>query len=221
LLAADVSAILQGIDLLLVPSILHEAFGMVVLDAMLHGIPVLVAAAGALQEAVAGTAAGLPVPLAHFPPLRTPQLAAAARVVAAAGALPEAAAGTAAGLPVRLTHFPSSQQPQPAAATAAVLSVEGVSRAEGCVSGMIVSTDSACMCCWLEGQRSWADRVYPPPHHDHVVSWAGAIQEMLSSRERYLRASSRSRGAAQKVVGQGPVQLAVLVQWLGVQNCCM
>lgn len=56
-------------SLLLVPSILHEAFGMVVLDAMLHGVPVMVAATGALPEAAGPTAAAavLPMPMVEFP----------------------------------------------------------------------------------------------------------------------------------------------------------
>lgn len=223
MLAADVSAILQGIDLLLVPSILHEAFGMVALDAMLYGIPVLVAAAGALQQAVAGTAAGLPVALVQFPPLREPQPGAAAEVVAAAGALQEAAAGTTASLPVPIVQFAPSQQAQPAAtaatATAAALSAEGLTSAEGCEDGVIGAGDNTCMCCWLEGQRSWDNRVYPLLHQEHVRIWAGAIQDVLSSREGYLQASSRSRKAAQQVVDQQPVLLAAHVQWLRELLC--
>lgn len=69
LLAADVAAVLQGMSLVLVPSVLHEAFGMVVVDAMLHGLPVLVSEAGALPEAAAGAAAAvLPVEMVRFPP---------------------------------------------------------------------------------------------------------------------------------------------------------
>ncbi|WIA28162.1 hypothetical protein OEZ86_010730 [Tetradesmus obliquus] len=36
---ADVEGVLAAMDVLLVPSVLREAFGMVVLDAMLRGIP--------------------------------------------------------------------------------------------------------------------------------------------------------------------------------------
>jgi glycosyltransferase involved in cell wall biosynthesis len=56
-------------SLVLVPSVLHEAFGMVVVDAMLQGLPVLASEAGALPEAAAGAAAAvLPVEMVRFPP---------------------------------------------------------------------------------------------------------------------------------------------------------
>ena len=52
---ADLDSLLQQLHLVLVPSVLHEAFGMVVVDAMLRGVPVLVNAdSGALLEASRG-----------------------------------------------------------------------------------------------------------------------------------------------------------------------
>jgi len=60
--AADVSEVLVDSSLVIVPSILAEAFGLVVEDSMLRGLPVIVADAGALPEAAAGAAAAvLPV----------------------------------------------------------------------------------------------------------------------------------------------------------------
>lgn len=58
----DVGAALAHMWLVLVPSLLPEAFGMVVVDAMLRGIPVIISNAGALPEAALG-AAGAVVPV--------------------------------------------------------------------------------------------------------------------------------------------------------------
>jgi hypothetical protein len=53
--SADLDKLLQQMHLMVVPSILHEAFGMVVVDAMLRGVPVLVNSdSGALTEASRG-----------------------------------------------------------------------------------------------------------------------------------------------------------------------
>eukprot|EP00775_Hariotina_reticulata_P003429 gene3429-3701_t len=66
--AAAVSEVLVETSLVMVPSILAEAFGLVVVDSMLRGLPVIVADAGALPEAAAGAAAAvLPVQMARFP----------------------------------------------------------------------------------------------------------------------------------------------------------
>lgn len=64
----DVAQLLQQVHVVLVPSVLHEAFGMVVVDALLHGVPVIVSDAGALEEAACGAAVAVaPMPHATFP----------------------------------------------------------------------------------------------------------------------------------------------------------
>ncbi|GBF90477.1 hypothetical protein Rsub_03473 [Raphidocelis subcapitata] len=66
----DLDGLLGRMDVVMVPSLLEEAFGLVVLDAALRGLPVVAAAAGALPEAAAaagGGAAIVPVAAARFP----------------------------------------------------------------------------------------------------------------------------------------------------------
>ena len=71
---STLDALLRGADALIVPS-LYEGFGLVVLEAMVRGCPVLLARAGALPEVGADAAA-------YFDPLDVDDLAAAvARVV--------------------------------------------------------------------------------------------------------------------------------------------
>lgn len=57
--AADVGTILQHMTLLLAPSLWQEAYGMVVTDAVLRGIPVIVSNQGGLAEAALGVAAAV------------------------------------------------------------------------------------------------------------------------------------------------------------------
>jgi hypothetical protein len=215
-----VSSILQDMSLLLVPSVLHEAFGMVVLDAMLHGLPVLVAAAGALSEAAAGAAAAVvPVPLVEFPPLA----AGNSQVCLQQGCACSAAA----------TGAINAGQLQHAAVLA---SCPGGGCSQGCdhcngrnaaaAAGMEACAghsvakrhaDDCCAACvgaWLLGQRRWGDRVYPPLQQQHADSWADAVLTVLGSRETYMQASARSKAAAQEVLLQGPGQLKELLLWL-------
>jgi hypothetical protein len=63
----DLDALISAIDVLIAPSLLQEAFGMVVTDAALRGVPAVVAAAGGLPEAGGGGARLAPVRLASFP----------------------------------------------------------------------------------------------------------------------------------------------------------
>ncbi len=65
--ADDIDAIFAQTRLLLVPSLWDEAFGLVVVEAMLRGIPVLASTAGGLPEAKLGTDFVLPVrPIERF-----------------------------------------------------------------------------------------------------------------------------------------------------------
>ena len=59
--ADDISAILMQTRVLLVPSLWGEAFGRVVVEAMLRGIPVLASACGGLVEAKLGVDYLLPI----------------------------------------------------------------------------------------------------------------------------------------------------------------
>lgn len=223
-IAADVSAVLQGMSVLLVPSVLHEAFGMVTLDALLHGLPVIVAEAGALLEATAGAAAAvMPVSMVTFPlvqrqPLRTALLISGALAGAAAAALtsaPPLSAGEAKAadgckavestrsesLPMQVNWCgnPGTSEGTPVEQ----LPVE--------VAG---SCAAHCVQCWLVQQRSWDRRQFAPQQQEHVDSWAAAIRQLLGSREAYMQASGRSRAAAEQVLQQGPRQLAGLSGWL-------
>jgi amino acid adenylation domain-containing protein len=58
---ADIDEILAGTRVLLVPSLLGEAFGLIVVEAMLRGIPVLASNVGGLPEAKLGVDYVLPV----------------------------------------------------------------------------------------------------------------------------------------------------------------
>jgi glycosyltransferase involved in cell wall biosynthesis len=57
----DIDAIFARTQILLVPSLWHEAFGLVVVEAMLRGIPVISSDSGGLPEAKLGTEFVLPV----------------------------------------------------------------------------------------------------------------------------------------------------------------
>jgi glycosyltransferase involved in cell wall biosynthesis len=56
---ADVGQILQHMVLVLAPSVWQEAFGMVVVDALARGVPVIVSDQGGLAEAAMGAAAAV------------------------------------------------------------------------------------------------------------------------------------------------------------------
>lgn len=57
----EIGDILRNVSILLVPSLWHEGFGLVVTEAMLRGIPVLASDAGGLVEAKLGTRFVIPV----------------------------------------------------------------------------------------------------------------------------------------------------------------
>jgi hypothetical protein len=58
---SDVDQLLQKVHVVLAPSIWCEAFGMVVVDALLRGVPVLASGTGGLPEAALGAAQLLPI----------------------------------------------------------------------------------------------------------------------------------------------------------------
>jgi glycosyltransferase involved in cell wall biosynthesis len=80
---SDLNQLLQHVHLVLAPSFWQEAFGMVVVDAMLRGVPVITSDLGGLPEAGLGVALQLPVV-----PLQLPVVAgtSAPPVAAVAGA---------------------------------------------------------------------------------------------------------------------------------------
>lgn len=57
----DIGEILRRSKVILVPSLLPETFGLIVVEAMLHGVPVLASNVGGLPEAALGVAEVLPV----------------------------------------------------------------------------------------------------------------------------------------------------------------
>jgi glycosyltransferase involved in cell wall biosynthesis len=58
----DVDSFLSMIDVLVVPSIAYESFGMVILEAMKHSKPVICSDFGGMKEIVANKVTGLVVP---------------------------------------------------------------------------------------------------------------------------------------------------------------
>lgn len=89
---SDVNAVLQHITVLLAPSVWQEAYGMVVTEALLRGIPVVVSDQGGLAEAALGCAAAvvpvqpmqLPVPGCSTGPAGPTAAAAAGAALVAA-----------------------------------------------------------------------------------------------------------------------------------------
>lgn len=67
----DVDSFLQHMTVLLAPSLWQEAYGMVVTDAVLRGVPVLVSDQGGLAEA----ACGCPAAVVHVKPMQLPATA--------------------------------------------------------------------------------------------------------------------------------------------------
>jgi len=58
---AGIDELLQGARILLMPSLWHEGFGLIVMEAMLRGIPVVASDLGGLREAKQGTGYLIPV----------------------------------------------------------------------------------------------------------------------------------------------------------------
>lgn len=217
--AADVSTVLAGMSVLLVPSVLHEAFGMVVLDAMLHGLPVIVAAAGALPEAAAGAAAAvLPVNMVSFPSTQPLPPAHDAKGTASV----EESAGAAAADSAQAVE--ASLAAAAAGSTTAASHVESGCWACGAVDSSIHGSPCTsqpslrCCKCWVADQRSWGHRQYACLQQEHIDSWSSAVMQVLHSREAYAAASERSRAAARSVSQQRGRQLEALLSWLQLSH---
>jgi glycosyltransferase involved in cell wall biosynthesis len=66
----DIEQLLERTRVLLMPSLWYEGFGLIVMEAMLRGIPVVSSDSGGLKEAKAGTGFVLPVrPIERFEPV--------------------------------------------------------------------------------------------------------------------------------------------------------
>jgi hypothetical protein len=217
-------------SILLVPSVLHEAFGMVVLDALLHGLPVIVAAAGALPEAAAGAAAAvLPVNMVSFPRTQLPHPAndakgtiiieaapAAAAATAAAAAAVTVREGEASALQVaaaRAGHTTAASHTEPRCSKCAA---RGRTAADSITHGSHSTSQPSAGCSnrWLAGQRSWEHRQYACLQQQHIDSWSSAMVRVLHSREAYTVASQRSRDTAHSMLQQSGQQFEALLSWL-------
>lgn len=65
----DIEQVLSGARLLLMPSLWYEGFGLIAMEAMLRGLPVVASDSGGLKEAKAGTGYVIPVrPIATYRP---------------------------------------------------------------------------------------------------------------------------------------------------------
>jgi glycosyltransferase involved in cell wall biosynthesis len=66
----DIEAVLERTRVLLMPSLWYEGFGLIVMEAMLRGIPVVSSDSGGLKEAKAGTGYVIPVrPIEEYQPV--------------------------------------------------------------------------------------------------------------------------------------------------------
>src|SRR5262249_46296333 len=67
--APTIDELLAGTRILLMPSLWYEGFGLIVMEAMLRGIPVVASDAGGLKEAKRGTGYVIPVhTIEHYQP---------------------------------------------------------------------------------------------------------------------------------------------------------
>jgi glycosyltransferase involved in cell wall biosynthesis len=66
----DIEEVLAGARLLLMPSVWYEGFGLIAMEAMLRGLPVIASDSGGLQEAKGGTGYVIPVkPVERYEPV--------------------------------------------------------------------------------------------------------------------------------------------------------
>jgi glycosyltransferase involved in cell wall biosynthesis len=66
----DIEEVLSGARLLLMPSLWYEGFGLIAMEAMLRGLPVIASDSGGLQEAKRGTGYVIPVkPVKRYEPV--------------------------------------------------------------------------------------------------------------------------------------------------------
>jgi hypothetical protein len=218
--AAAVSEALVDTSLVIVPSILAEAFGLVVVDSMLRGLPVIVADAGALPEAAAGAAvAVLPVQMVQFPVAKSSQasLAEAKQAVISkrqqqqvVPAMPTIPKLTSVGV---LTGGGAAAA---AAAAGASTSADGL--------GMTLPSpisNAACIEEWMSSQRSWQGRRTVAAgeegcdaHKAIVNGWVAVVQQVLSCKCSYVEYSQRSKTASSLIMSNAGQELMKLLTWL-------
>lgn len=190
---SDVDLLLQRVHVVVVPSIWCEAFGMVVVDALLRGIPVLASDIGGLPEAALGAAQLLPIAGIQLP-------------LVAAGA---AGSGAGAGAGAAAVGGPLEGH----AACQGARHGSGESAGSG---GAEQLGSRVCLAAaapqWSEPQ--WSQRVLPGAQQQPVATWAACLANLLTDAQAYAAASKAGRAAATAWIAGGAQELQSMVEWM-------